>query len=1294
MTQDGWARVKAIFGSAVELELHSRERYVRDAAGGDQHVYEEVMSLLSADAENAGSDPLFAPHTHAPAESGGSLSTIGARIGPYRLLESIGRGGMGVVYRAYDEKRRRLVALKTLQRTGPTTLYRFKQEFRGFAELSHPNLVSLYELLSDGERWCFTMELVVGRTILAHIAGDAAASRHEKAAALDRLRDGFAQLASGIAALHAADKLHRDLKPSNVLVTSEGRVVVLDFGLGVELDRAGIYQTTDDHVFGSVAYMSPEQATGRAMSVASDWYSVGVMLFQALVGRLPFEGAPLDVIDAKRTRDPFPPSAYDSQVPEDLNALCLDLLRRDPVDRPTESAVLRRLSAHVDRARQPSARPSRVRDVPFVGREAEKAALWDAYEAMRHGSPVIVHVYGSSGAGKSALVHRFLDEVADVPETVVVAGRCLEQESVPFKALDSLIDSLARHLRQLSPVELQAVMPRDIRALARVFPVLWQISAAAEAPAVGPNLADPQELRRRAAAALRELLARLGDRHPLVLFIDDLHWGDMDSASLLTDILTPPDAPVFLGIGTYRSEDVSTSAFFNYLQESRQRAPRSYDERELTLGSLAAEETRELTYRLLKTGDGRADALVGAIVEESAGRPFLVYELIEHVKASADGLELARPLTLDEVLWRRIEGLPAESRRLLEVVAVAGRPIETSAACRAAGVTTDDRVLLPALRAGRFIRGTTGTSERLETYHDRVRQSVVAHLPATALQTHHRRLAETFSASRTVDAEVLALHLNAAGESEEAAVHYARAAAAAANALAFDHAAALYRRALELKAWNTDERCRLGTQLGDALSNAGRGADAAAEYLAAAPHANAIVGLELQRRAALALLTTGHVDEGLTCLGPLLKSAGTHLAGAPWRALVSLLARRVQLRLRGTAFVERAEDTIAPEALQRIDIGWSVVIGLSVIDPIRGADFQTRSLLLALRAGEPFRVARALAVEAGHLASSGDIARAREILGEADRLARRLQRPYTMGMVELARGTVGYFDERWKDALASCWNAAATFREHCTGATWEIDTAEAFSLWSLAKMGEIGELNRVCPPLLKEAHERGDLYAIANLSTQIMALVRLAADDPAWARDELTRVMKQWSQNGYHVQHHDALLAFVPLELYCGNPGAAWGRVRAEWSAFRWSLLSHVQDLRIEMLQLRAYCALAMATKVGDPDTFLGIAAADARRLRRERLPWTTALAEYVSGTCAAIRGDAAAARERLAAAVAAFDRVDAHLHAAATRRRLGHLIGGHDGRGLRDAADAWFRAQGIKVPERMVAAYAPGFKG
>ena len=1323
MNPERWVLIKEIFDSAIELEPAFRERHVREAAAGDQIVVEEVLSLLRADSDKSLSRPTLSTLSQAarveaghcaagPQGSTQSLETqpspgdddlplpvngFGDTIGSYRLLESIGRGGMGIVYRAYDERLHKYVALKTLQRTSAVTLHRLKQEFRTFAGLDHPNLVSLYELISDGTRWCFTMELVEGRSFLAYVSGHAAPPfcglGPNSPGALQRLRNAFRQLACGVAALHAAHKLHRDLKPSNVLVTAEHRVVVLDYGLGVALDRIGIHQTTDDQVFGSIAYMSPEQTAGGPLSAASDWYSVGVILFQALTGRLPFEGTLLEILQARGSREPEPPASLVPAIPEDLNVLCRDLLRRNPEDRPAGPEILARLGARFEPATEAAEDSSRHREGLFVGRGRELAALRDAYRAARRGKPVLVYVQGHSGAGKTALVQHFLNEVTRDPEPVVLAGRCHEQESLPFKALDSLIDSLVRYLRLLGSVELNAVIPRDIRALARVFPAFWRLPVVAEAPLVGTSEISPVELRRRAAVALRELLARIGDRHPLVLFIDDLHWGDADSATLLTDILTAADSPVFLAIGCYRSEDEASSPFLSALQEHRRHAPAAHDERYLTLGRLEPEETHELAVRLIEAQGPAAQALVDEIVCESAGRPFLVYELIEHVSASTEGLRPEQPLTLNHVLWRRIEALSEENRTLLEVVAVAGRPIALEQACRAAGLTPNDLVSLPVLKAARLIRSTpAATDQRIEVYHDRVRQSVFERLAPAVSRDHHRRLAKIFAASGKGDPEVMAYHLHQGGLPEEAAEQYSHAALSAAEALAFGHAAVLYRYALDLKAWSVDQQCLLRTRLGDALSNAGRGAEAAREYLAASTHASAAAGLDLQHRAALALLTSGHVDEGLSFLSPVLRSVGTRLARAPWGALCSLLVRRFQLRIRGAGFKPRREEAISPSALRRIDVGWSVVIGLSVIDPIRGADFQTRSLLLALRAGEPFRVARALAVEAGHLASSGAAARARKILIQAERLSAILERPYASGMVELARGTVAYFDERWKDSLQCCRAAAATFREHCTGATWETNTANAFSLWSLAKMGEVAELTRVCPALLKEARERGDLYAVANLSTQIMMLVQLAADDPEGARAELSRVMAQWSQNGYHVQHHDALLAFVPLELYCGNPSAAWKRVQAEWTPFRWSLLSHVQDLRIEMLQLRAYCALAMAAQAKDPSRFVAAAARDAKRLRGEGLTWTFALSQYIEGTVACLEGNRAAARRQLAAAVAAFDRIDALLYAAVTRRRLAAIAPGETAEELQKAAGAWFARQAVKNPERMIEAFAPGF--
>ncbi|MEX0818514.1 MAG: serine/threonine-protein kinase, partial [Pirellulaceae bacterium] len=353
-------------------------------------------------------------------------------FGRYKIVAELGQGGMGIVYRAFDPVHEREVALKILPSTDPILLSRFKREFRALADVDHPNVVKLFELTSDGETWFFTMEILDGIDLLnyvkfgifqspaeirdgdarecdaaLHITGEFNLSELSNER-LQRLRHGLAQLVGAIAALHANGIVHRDIKPSNVIVTPDARIVLLDFGLIAETDASGSHKSLHQQILGTVAYMSPEQAVCDPVSPASDWYSVGVMLYQALTGELPFSGNALDVLANKRSQDPVSPREIKSSVPQDLNDLCMELLCRRPAGRPGAADILQRLGEQNYECAPTKESPPN--EFALVGRDSQLRALRDAYQAMLGGQTQVVFVQGRSGDGKSALAEAFVEQ--------------------------------------------------------------------------------------------------------------------------------------------------------------------------------------------------------------------------------------------------------------------------------------------------------------------------------------------------------------------------------------------------------------------------------------------------------------------------------------------------------------------------------------------------------------------------------------------------------------------------------------------------------------------------------------------------------------------------------------------------------------------------------------------------------------------------------------------------------------------------------------------------------------------
>jgi hypothetical protein len=398
------------------------------------------------------------------------------------------------------------------------------------------------------------------------------------------------------------------------------------------------------------------------------------------------------------------------------------------------------------------------------------------------------------------------------------------------------------------------------------------------------------------------------------------------------------------------------------------------------------------------------------------------------------------------------------------------------------------------------------------------------------------------------------------------------------------------------------------------------------------------------------------------------------------------------LRLRGLRYQVQA-GTLDEHQLTRIDLCWSVAVGFSMVDNVRAADFQARHLLLSLRSGDLERITRALTFEVGFVAGPGSASDAAsgELLREAGELADRVGTPYAKGFHTLMAGVREYLAGRWSRTFDLAENADKVLRERCSGLTWEVTNAQRFALGSLMYMGDMLEVARRLPILLRHAHERGNLYVATDLRTRI-ALPWLASDDPARVEHEIEDAFANWTDKGFHLQHFNALMALGHKDLYTGDPERAYARLADQASRLKRSLVLRLQVPRIEVLYLRARLALAMAARRrgSDADTLVAEAARDAAAIDKEQAPWAMPLATLLRASFAARQRDPRAI-DLVDIAANALAAADMHLHAAAARHRCGELVGGDRGDAMRTSARAAMTERGVRVPEQFVAMFAPG---
>jgi hypothetical protein len=539
-------------GKAVELdnyleafpEIEAKERLVADLRAAEEELRDRLSSATPATGSRIVNRTWIEP-----ASRDSTTAESWPEVPGYEIVARIGRGGMGIVYQARDPSLGRHVALKFLPdeyMRDTDRLGRFLREARTASALNHPHICTIHALGELNQRPFIVMEYVEGETLKAHAASRPSAS--------DVAR-WIGQAARALAAAHAAAVIHRDIKPENIMVR-------------------------EDALLGTFAYMSPEQTRGAVAESASDIFALGIVAYELLTGRHPFDAdSPVEMLSAIATAPVVPVARINLDVPVAMSNLVEAMLSKDPLLRPTAERVAEALETMGEQpaARAADSSPSR----PIVRRLSELEALRTALSAADEGRGSMVSLSGEPGIGKTTLVDDFLSELASRGSTCLVArGHCSERLAAT-EAYLPVIDALQDLLRSAG----RAWAARLMKAVAPTWHALLVPSS---------SQPDATEERTRAAsgpAMLREFAKFIEEASRLatvVLFFDDVHWADLSTVDLLAHLGQSCHCLRLLVITTHRPTEMllARHPFRNVQAELQARGML----RELPLGFLGRDE--------------------------------------------------------------------------------------------------------------------------------------------------------------------------------------------------------------------------------------------------------------------------------------------------------------------------------------------------------------------------------------------------------------------------------------------------------------------------------------------------------------------------------------------------------------------------------------------------------------------------------------------------------------------------------------------------------------------------------
>ena len=794
-------------------------------------------------------------------------------IGPYRLLEPLGQGGMGVVYRARHTASERAVALKTVKVPSTRWLESIRREIQALTRIRHPGVVRIVDHgVHEGRPW-YAMDLLEGES-LAHFAervwspyrrpsmsplppterashigatqgrpysqvagaamslAEPVSDRYPRMETVPRAAAGELQtvlrimrrICASLAYLHGEGFVDCDLKPENVLLV-DGQPVIIDFGLTAQHPGGSGREAleTQRAMSGTLPYMSPEQIRGEFLDARSDLYAVGCMLYELVVGHVPFAGAPFSIKNGHLSALPVAPSELVADVPPELERVILKLLEKDLDKRfgyaDEVAALLADMSGDAHRLRDFPPSRSYLYRPRFVGRDDLVARLSVLRDRAIDGSGALVLLAGESGVGKTRVAMELTRVVPSSRMQIVMSeASSLSTEragavgSSPLHAVRPLLQAVADRCQEGGAEVTERLLGPRRSVLALYEPLLAQVPATGSLPPPMPLSAEAS--RQRLFKYLAETVLAFAQDRPLLWVIDDLSWADELSLTFLQSLTGEylSNAPALI-VCTYRSEEQT---------EAVAAIARLAHVTHVTLPRLGHEAVSSMIRDMLALRESK-DGFDGFVSRQAEGNPFFVAEYLrtavtervlyrdgQHSWQMAGRQQEARPeyeslplpVSLRELIDQRLRRLTPAGQQAGLAAAVLGREADAEVVGEVTGLPEDAKMAAVDELLRRQILQQAGPG-RLRFVHDKLREVLYSRAPPDRVGAMHSIAADALERRLTDGAEsrqhwaALGHHFAAARRLQPAAKYLKLAADHARATYANGEAVLLYEKAIK-----------------------------------------------------------------------------------------------------------------------------------------------------------------------------------------------------------------------------------------------------------------------------------------------------------------------------------------------------------------------------------------------------------------------------------------------------------------------------------------------------------------